>query len=74
MATKSQVFLESTKFTLVQAMSRCGKKECRCARGLLHGPYWYARYRAASGRRKTKYIGKQLPAALAALRDDSKRT
>jgi hypothetical protein len=74
MKAKSKVFLDSTRFTLVQAMTRCGKRACRCSKGLLHGPYWYARYKGHSGRRTTKYIGKQLPAVLAALRDDAKHS
>lgn len=73
MKTKSKVFLDSTTVTLVQAMSRCGKKKCRCVQGLLHGPYWYARFRCQSGRRTTKYLGKQLPKMFADLRELAKR-
>jgi len=40
--------------------TRCGKKTCRCARGELHGPYWYAYYRE-NGRMRCDYIGKSLP-------------
>lgn len=40
--------------------TRCGKKSCRCARGELHGPYWYAYYRE-NGRMRCEYIGKSLP-------------
>jgi hypothetical protein len=39
---------------------KCGKENCRCARGELHGPYWYA-YRTVDGKTKSKYIGKKLP-------------
>lgn len=39
---------------------KCGKKSCRCARGELHGPYWYAYYRE-NGRMRCEYIGKNLP-------------
>ena len=38
----------------------CGKKACRCTRGELHGPYWYAYYRE-NGRMRSRYIGKNLP-------------
>jgi hypothetical protein len=40
--------------------TRCGKKTCRCARGELHGPYWYAYYRE-NGRMRCEYVGKNLP-------------
>ena len=29
---------------LVRELVRCGKPNCRCTRGLRHGPYWYLRY------------------------------
>lgn len=38
---------------------KCGKKKCKCARGELHGPYWYAYWREGK-RVKSKYIGKEL--------------
>src|SRR5688500_34237 len=34
---------------------RCGKANCRCARGQLHGPYYY-RFKWHSGRVIKKYI------------------
>jgi hypothetical protein len=39
---------------------RCGKENCRCADGDLHGPYWYA-YWSEQGKTKSQYIGKKLP-------------
>jgi hypothetical protein len=39
---------------------RCGKGSCRCARGDLHGPYWYS-YTRIKGRVTSQYIGKSLP-------------
>ena len=39
---------------------RCGKKNCHCAEGKLHGPYWYA-YWTEGGRTKSQYIGKKFP-------------
>jgi hypothetical protein len=39
--------------------TKCGKKSCRCARGELHGPYWYAYYRE-NGRMHCEYVGKTL--------------
>jgi hypothetical protein len=37
---------------------RCGKANCKCAKGCLHGPYWYG-YWSEGGRTKSTYIGKQ---------------
>ena len=39
---------------------RCGKEKCKCARGELHGPYWYS-YTRVKGKVKSQYVGKQLP-------------
>lgn len=39
---------------------RCGKQGCRCARGELHGPYWYA-YWSEGGKTKSEYVGKHHP-------------
>ena len=36
---------------------RCGKRSCRCARGLLHGPYFYCFWREG-GRLKKAYVRK----------------
>jgi len=38
---------------------RCGKPTCKCAKGSLHGPYWYA-YSKKNGKLSSKYIGKNL--------------
>ncbi len=38
---------------------RCGKKGCKCTRGELHGPYWYA-YQKKDGRTVSTYLGKTL--------------
>lgn len=47
------------KVTFRQEMVRCGKQGCaRCP----HGPYWYAYWREG-GKMKSRYIGKDLPAA-----------
>jgi len=35
---------------------RCGKKNCKCASGKGHGPYWYVKIDG-----KDKYLGKNLP-------------
>ena len=39
---------------------RCGKPNCRCAAGQLHGPYWYL-YQRRGGKLASKYVGKRLP-------------
>jgi hypothetical protein len=41
-------------------MVRCGKERCKCAKGELHGPYWYA-YWSEDGKTRSQYIGKRLP-------------
>lgn len=35
----------------------CGKPDCKCANGDLHGPYWYSRSQLGT----VKYLGKTLP-------------
>lgn len=42
---------------------RCGKENCRCARGKLHGPYWYS-YARSEGKIKSQYVGKKLPSGV----------
>jgi hypothetical protein len=38
---------------------RCGKENCKCMRGKLHGPYWYS-YTRVKDRVTSQYIGKNL--------------
>lgn len=52
----------ATHKTYQREMVRCGKEGCRCSRGELHGPYWYA-YSTEGGRTRSEYIGKDLPAS-----------
>jgi hypothetical protein len=35
---------------------RCGRPGCRCARGELHGPYWYLFRRDDAGRLHKRYV------------------
>lgn len=42
----------------------CGKPDCKCADGELHGPYWYRRNQMGI----VKYIGKTLPDELLRIR------
>src|SRR5688500_17564840 len=37
---------------LVSYRVRCGKPNCRCAKGEGHGPYWYLRWREGSVQRR----------------------
>lgn len=39
---------------------RCGKENCKCAKGGGHGPYWYA-YWSEQGKTRSQYVGKKLP-------------
>lgn len=39
---------------------RCGKENCKCTRGNLHGPYWYS-YIRVKDQVTSRYIGKSLP-------------
>lgn len=50
----------SVNKTYRSEMIRCGKKNCPCAEGRLHGPYWYA-YWTEGGKTKSQYVGKKLP-------------
>ncbi len=42
---------------------RCGKENCKCARGKLHGPYWYS-YTGVKDKVTSQYIGKSMPQAI----------
>lgn len=42
---------------VIAQMVRCGKPSCKCARGELHGPYFYRFYRYGGRLRKT-YVRK----------------
>jgi hypothetical protein len=46
---------DSQSGILLQEMTRCGKKNCKCASGKLHGPYWYY-YFWKNKKLKKKYI------------------
>jgi hypothetical protein len=63
------ILLGNFRLSIFQCMTRCGRGGCRCKKGLMHGPYWYARFTGESGRRRTVYLGSQLPKELAKLRD-----
>ena len=44
---------------------KCGKPDCACVSGELHGPYWYSRDVAYN---KVSYLGKELPENVAKAR------
>ena len=57
-ARRGNLFLESR---------RCGKPNCRCARGLEHGPYAVLRWREGGKQYKRHVRDKDVPAVLAAI-------
>jgi hypothetical protein len=52
--------------SLHQQWTRCGKPSCRCARGALHGPYWYLFWRER-GRLHKRYVPRAELAQMRAL-------
>jgi hypothetical protein len=46
---------------------RCGKPNCRCARGLLHGPYYVRRWRQGGKQRKALVKPEDVAEVLAAI-------
>lgn len=61
-ATRRQVLEKHTAANKTYQLEgvRCGKKNCHCAEGKPHGPYWYA-YWTEGGRTLSQYIGKEPP-------------
>src|SRR5262245_30444410 len=55
--------------TLHQEWVRCGKPQCHCARGVLHGPYTYRRWNEAGKQHKAYIRRDQLDAVQAAIAD-----
>ena len=47
---------ERLEGALVAEHKRCGKRNCRCARGHLHGPYYYRRWREWDGKQRKQYV------------------
>ena len=45
----------SRRWSLQPEWKRCGNPSCRCARGYLHGPYWYRRWRE-DGKQRKQYL------------------
>ena len=44
---------------LIAEYKRCGKPNCRCARGELHGPYYYRRWRDGDRRQRKEYVARE---------------
>ena len=47
------------RITYQLELVKCGKSNCRCADGQLHGPYWYG-YQKQGQKLKSWYVGKSL--------------
>ncbi len=47
---------------LVSYRVRCGKANCRCMRGELHGPYWFLRWRFGTHQRRRYVKAEELDA------------
>ena len=64
--------IEPLPGSLHSEMKRCGNPGCRCARGHLHGPYWYRRWWGDRRQRK-QYVPqhrlKEVQAAIEHWRD-----
>jgi hypothetical protein len=50
--------------SLIAEHKRCGKPNCRCARGKLHGQYYYRRWRDADGVQRKAYVPRTGVAAM----------
>ncbi len=68
-AGRSLPKIEPLAGSLQPELKPCGRPACRCARGLLHGPYWSLRWREG-GRQHRCYVRpadlEQVQASLAA--------
>lgn len=49
--------IEPLPGVICKQMVRCGKLNCKCAKGELHGPYYY-RFTYRHGERRKKYVKK----------------
>jgi hypothetical protein len=60
MASDQQTGLTASSHTgsLQREWRRCGKPTCRCTNGMLHGPYWYLRWRDR-GRQRRRYVPRE---------------
>ncbi len=58
--------------SLQKEWRRCGKSRCRCARGILHGPYWSLRWRER-GRQRRRYVPRERVDAIQVALDQRRR-
>jgi hypothetical protein len=59
--------IEPQRGSLHAEMKRCGRRNCRCARGEPHGPYWYV-HRWEGGKKRRRYVKRsELDAARAGI-------
>ena len=66
--------IEPLQGGLVREMIRCGRSNCKCANGSLHGPYYY-RVWMVQGERIKKYVKKsQLSGVQAAINERRRQT
>jgi hypothetical protein len=56
--TEAEQILDNKTYRLESV--RCGKENCKCTKGKLHGPYWYS-YARDKDKVTSQYIGKKLP-------------
>jgi hypothetical protein len=50
--------IDLLKGSLHVEMKGCGRPNCRCERGYLHGPYFYRRWRQ-DGRQRKQYVPRE---------------
>ena len=61
--------LKKFKGSIVWEKVRCGKSNCRCGRGYLHGPFGYLHFYQA-GRVRRRYLGKDLAVLVSKPREE----
>ena len=73
--TKFENLLPKMPGAVCAQMVRCGKPSCKCARGELHGPYFY-RFVWEDGKQRKCYVRKeelqQIRAACAAYKNEAR--
>lgn len=61
--------LKKLKGSVVWEKVRCGKRNCRCSHGHLHGPFPYLHY-YSSGKVKRRYLSKRMVQLLRCSREE----
>lgn len=73
--TKFENLLPKMPGAVCAQMIRCGKPSCKCARGELHGPYFY-RFVWERGKQRKRYVRQadvqQIRAACAAYKNEAR--